>query len=150
MLCSGCFAMYILLCWYISLCVLYSIFLFFFLMIRRPPRSTRTDTLFPYTTLFRSFDEAGPVHIVGVGRRRLDDGVEEGEEGWNPAVLRHDRRITLRQAHRHLLDRLLLQPGVGGVDHMLQAAVDSRDEVDEAFQFHRDGGAGRHGAPPGS
>src|SRR3546814_5493197 len=30
------------------------IFVFFFLMIRRPPRSTRTDTLFPYTTLFRS------------------------------------------------------------------------------------------------
>src|SRR3546814_1431167 len=29
-------------------------FCFFFLMIRRPPRSTRTDTLFPYTTLFRS------------------------------------------------------------------------------------------------
>src|SRR3546814_11411762 len=28
----------------------------FFLMIRRPPRSTRTDTLFPYTTLFRSID----------------------------------------------------------------------------------------------
>src|SRR3546814_16003862 len=27
-------------------------------MIRRPPRSTRTDTLFPYTTLFRSFDRA--------------------------------------------------------------------------------------------
>src|SRR3546814_9723195 len=31
-----------------------TLFLFFFLMIRRPPRSTRTDTLFPYTTLFRS------------------------------------------------------------------------------------------------
>src|SRR3546814_5258710 len=30
---------------------------FFFLMIRRPPRSTRTDTLFPYTTLFRSILE---------------------------------------------------------------------------------------------
>src|SRR3546814_9300621 len=30
------------------------LFVFFFLMIRRPPRSTRTDTLFPYTTLFRS------------------------------------------------------------------------------------------------
>src|SRR3546814_9749313 len=29
-------------------------FVFFFLMIRRPPRSKRTDTLFPYTTLFRS------------------------------------------------------------------------------------------------
>src|SRR3546814_1301878 len=31
----------------------------FFLMIRRPPRSTRTDTLFPYTTLFRSRVRAG-------------------------------------------------------------------------------------------
>src|SRR3546814_6978195 len=29
-------------------------FFFFFLLLRRPPRSTRTDTLFPYTTLFRS------------------------------------------------------------------------------------------------
>src|SRR3546814_5405599 len=38
------------------LCVGYFIFFYvFFLMIRRPPRSTRTDTLFPYTTLFRSF-----------------------------------------------------------------------------------------------
>src|SRR3546814_11752718 len=33
-----------------------SICIFFLLMIRRPPRSTRTDTLFPYTTLFRSLD----------------------------------------------------------------------------------------------
>src|SRR3546814_18709874 len=32
---------------------------FFFLMIRRPPRSTRTDTLFPYTTLFRSKQRSG-------------------------------------------------------------------------------------------
>src|SRR3546814_12460358 len=37
----------------IVICFMYVIF-FFFLMIRRPPRSTRTDTLFPYTTLFRS------------------------------------------------------------------------------------------------
>src|SRR3546814_17785000 len=35
-------------------------FVFFFLMIRRPPRSTRTDTLFPYTTLFRSLGLFGP------------------------------------------------------------------------------------------
>src|SRR3546814_11028867 len=32
----------------------FRVLVFFFLMIRRPPRSTRTDTLFPYTTLFRS------------------------------------------------------------------------------------------------
>src|SRR3546814_14352831 len=38
---------------------------FFFLMIRRPPRSTRTDTLFPYTTLFRSgFVDGGAVSIA--------------------------------------------------------------------------------------
>src|SRR3546814_10795799 len=35
------------------------VFCFFFLMIRRPPRSTRTDTLFPYTTLFRSTEPLG-------------------------------------------------------------------------------------------
>src|SRR3546814_13290900 len=35
----------------VRLCICFYIF---FLMIRRPPRSTRTDTLFPYTTLFRS------------------------------------------------------------------------------------------------
>src|SRR3546814_13651623 len=39
-------------------------FLFFFLMIRRPPRSTRTDTLFPYTTLFRSADPNKPLQRI--------------------------------------------------------------------------------------
>src|SRR3546814_7183419 len=39
---------------------------FFFLMMRRPPRSTRTDPLFPYTTLFRSIGGEWPVaEIVG-------------------------------------------------------------------------------------
>src|SRR3546814_17435320 len=38
--------------------------LFFFLMIRRPPRSTRTDTLFPYTTLFRSNAPARAVEFI--------------------------------------------------------------------------------------
>src|SRR3546814_18073434 len=37
--------------------------LFFFLMIRRPPRSTRTDTLFPYTTLFRSPFSGAPASV---------------------------------------------------------------------------------------
>src|SRR3546814_4756618 len=41
---------------------------FFFLMIRRPPRSTRTDTLFPYRTLFRSVREH---RKVAVRERRL-------------------------------------------------------------------------------
>src|SRR3546814_19874512 len=44
----------------------------FFLMIRRPPRSTRTDTLFPYTTLFRSESEGG---------KRAGTGGDDGAEG---------------------------------------------------------------------
>src|SRR3546814_10078691 len=43
--------------------------MFFFLMIRRPPRSTRTDTLFPYTTLFRSL--LPPFALPGLGGHRL-------------------------------------------------------------------------------
>src|SRR3546814_10308943 len=45
---------YFLICVFFSFFLFYVFFFFFFLMIRRPPRSTRTDTLFPYTTLFRS------------------------------------------------------------------------------------------------
>src|SRR3546814_2288508 len=47
--------------------------LFFFLMIRRPPRSTRTDTLFPYTTLFRSAGGVAVVHRAG--RLAADSGM---------------------------------------------------------------------------
>src|SRR3546814_9568530 len=45
--------------------------LFFFLMIRRPPRSTRTVTLFPYTTLFRSrlLRARGPLRGAVAGQR---------------------------------------------------------------------------------
>src|SRR3546814_4530542 len=50
----------------------------FFLLIRRPPRSTRTDTLFPYTTLFRSH-EVVVMHPDGVGF--LQEGLQAvGEE----------------------------------------------------------------------
>src|SRR3546814_12845008 len=63
---------------------------FFFLMIRRPPRSTRTDTLFPYTTLFRSVDRgrrprwpdrARPDHLRVVAwppARAARRGVQQG------------------------------------------------------------------------
>src|SRR3546814_2339865 len=45
------------------------ILIIFFLMMRRPPRSTRTDTLFPYTTLFRSLTELSPGMKVIVDQR---------------------------------------------------------------------------------
>src|SRR3546814_5482079 len=58
-------------------------------MIRRPPRSTRTDTLFPYTTLFRSL---GDVEIRFVERQRLD---QHGVIGEDRANLLRDRAIDL-------------------------------------------------------
>src|SRR3546814_9754652 len=39
-------------------------------MIRLPPRSTRTDTLFPYTTLFRSIREDASINLAAVGQMR--------------------------------------------------------------------------------
>src|SRR3546814_15467392 len=51
------------------MCVLILIYCFFFLLIRRPPRSTHTDTLFPDTTLFRACVEEvllQGVHEAGV------------------------------------------------------------------------------------
>src|SRR3546814_7708515 len=48
---------------FLSTSVLFALVLFFFLMIRRPPRSTRTDTLFPYTTLFRSKTEPSAMQM---------------------------------------------------------------------------------------
>src|SRR3546814_12898740 len=51
--------------------------IFFFLMIRRPPRSTRTYTLFPYTTLFRSRQCRGDEDP----RRREDRRTRRGREG---------------------------------------------------------------------
>src|SRR3546814_4528282 len=47
-------------------------------MIRRPPRSTRTDTLFPYTTLFRS---AGQVDAVGGDDHGAAPWAAEGQRG---------------------------------------------------------------------
>src|SRR3546814_9685022 len=72
---------------------------FFFLMIRRPPRSTRTDTLFPYTTLFRS------------GFDRLDHdqlpqpGTDHGPAARNRGILSCQRLLdggVDRPIHRQL------------------------------------------------
>src|SRR3546814_4425108 len=52
--------------------------MFFFLMIRRPPRSTRTATLFPYTTLFRS-----GAKVSGI----LLEAMAAGEGGAGPIIL---------------------------------------------------------------
>src|SRR3546814_8725175 len=61
-------------------------------MIRRPPRSTRTDTLFPYTTLFRSLRYA----------------VERNQ--------RATRRIAAEPAQRHALARRMCAAAVGAAE----------------------------------
>src|SRR3546814_12225951 len=102
-------------------------FYIFFLMIRRPPRSTRTDTLFPYTTLFRSHVpgrcqtvgqqhyRAAPVLVGGVDveevdvpvvgcERQPDSVVAVGPAEIAPFLLvdrRVDRAGYRRQSVRH-------------------------------------------------
>src|SRR3546814_5232721 len=62
--------------------------MFFCLILRRPPRSTRTDTLFPYTTLFRSFETflvGRPWNNLLFVRLHTEDGltgVGEGTMQW--------------------------------------------------------------------
>src|SRR3546814_8964225 len=61
-------------------------------MIRRPPRSTRTDTLFPYTTLFRSADRARRRGALPGRGGRPRGGVRPGlrDRRTRPAQLRRD------------------------------------------------------------
>src|SRR3546814_15677565 len=57
-------------------------FIFVFLMIRRPPRSTRTDTLFPYTTLFRSIGELIAYQRAEVEARGKQVSADYGRTRW--------------------------------------------------------------------
>src|SRR3546814_20013512 len=70
-----------------TLCVLFFILVLYimFLMIRRPPRSTRTDALFPYTTLFRS------PRRLGVARRCAALRVVERPRGGGGSGAQADR-----------------------------------------------------------
>src|SRR3546814_6023599 len=71
------------------------VFCIFFLMIRRPPRSTRTDTLFPYTTLFRSLVD-------------LADGVADAADRGDRALGRRLDRADLRsEEHTSELQSLM-------------------------------------------
>src|SRR3546814_17977598 len=67
-------------------------------MIRRPPRSTRTDTLFPYTTLFRSRDELPPFHRLQPRRRQLGEARVVADETLQMARALLDGRQRGRQA----------------------------------------------------
>src|SRR3546814_13361319 len=76
-------------------------------MIRRPPRSTRTDTLFPYTTLCRSRE----VFAAGEHRRQLVDRHRYiGERG--PATRLDDTALAASEEN-----------GVAGIEHLLATTL---------------------------
>src|SRR5258707_4553311 len=87
-------------------CAISSIIIFFFLMIRRPPRST----LFPYTTLFRSTHNGVP---VPVGGRALDIllvlGRAAGQTVGKTTLMRSEEHTSELQSRQYLVCRLLLE-----------------------------------------
>src|SRR3546814_12818771 len=83
---------FIIICMYECRLVCWRYLCFLFLMIRRPPRSTRTDTLFPYTTLFRSAAAALEVrtdHARGLFCRQQGEARQRREVGEHAHRLRH-------------------------------------------------------------
>src|SRR3546814_12274728 len=82
-------------------------------MIRRPPRSTRTDTLFPYTTLFRS--DRGPDTDLGVGGKQSveDSGDAHQDEAEHQQLLAAD--AVAEMAEHDPADRAREEaPRIGG------------------------------------
>src|SRR3546814_3600579 len=105
-------------------------YFFFFLMIRRPPRSTRTDTLFPYTTLFRSRGHPGVQGTGGSGQGRGErrGGVQGSADpllGADPETGRPGRGAQRGELHAVELhadlsgagDRTVHRRVAGGADH---------------------------------
>src|SRR2546429_2510463 len=79
---------------------------FFFLMIRRPPRST----LFPYTTLFRSGDDALATTDRDLRRGRIGHRIEvEANVGLRGEQYRSEEHTSELQSRLHLVCRLLLE-----------------------------------------
>src|SRR3546814_14148357 len=85
-------------------------------MIRRPPRSTRTDTLFPYTTLFRSRAAGAARHLRSVSRQPRALGLPlppvvshgSGHVPRGGGVMTMHRRNTSTAPHRSVLLAALL------------------------------------------
>src|SRR5260370_62256 len=88
-------------------CLSCVVFVFFFLMIRRPPRST----LFPYTTLFRSRRLGGAKESAGfrLPPRVDDDGFALANDFVIPFPNRSEEHTSELQSHLNLVCRLLLE-----------------------------------------
>src|SRR3546814_3751221 len=81
---------------------------FFFLMIRRPPRSTRTDTLFPYPTLFRSVRHARRVDRDAYRQGTWFESRRRERRGRAPARCARQRQERIRsEEHTSELQSLM-------------------------------------------
>src|SRR2546430_13301504 len=89
------------------ICALFLFFLFFFLMIRRPPRST----LFPYTTLFRS--AAAHIFVTTSPANASNSALATGFAGEGPGTVpdggRSEEHTSELQSQSNLVCRLLLE-----------------------------------------
>src|SRR3546814_13236974 len=103
-----------------------------FLMIRRPPRSTRTDTLVPYTTLFRSTGSVAASLRKGVRHGRLGHPVS-GSRGLGGTVdaSGDGNRPRHRQPHLHLdyLQQIARSPAAESPAHRHLAGAGDRQSV---------------------
>src|SRR3546814_14577939 len=118
----------------------YSI-LFFFLMIRRPPRSTRTDTLFPYTTLFRS-DQDRAVAVIDTQscvRRALHlDIAAEVERPFVAAAVGTAQGVSLLRILRLVLEEYEAIERAGAAVLGDQMHVRSSAELDVRAEIGRE------------
>src|SRR3546814_12440431 len=96
---------------------------FFFLMIRRPPRSTRTYTLFPYTTLFRSAVRNAPRRLT---LARVED-VHDACRLIESRMGHEDRPISLRRASAHVLGHSKRAEALVGVMDLALHGIDAED-----------------------
>src|SRR3546814_11647731 len=99
-------------------------------MIRRPPRSTRTDTLFPYTTLFRS--------VAAILLGELEDLLEVMVVDFEHHVAEH-----LDEAAVAVVGEAPVTGGLGEAFHRLVVEAEVEDGVHHAR--HRGARAGAHG-----
>src|SRR3546814_20518821 len=108
---------------------------FFFVMLRRPPRSTRTDTLFPYTTLFRSPELLFPVLTSALPDPAIRTEMVKtlgGQPKWAAGFIHHDARSELDPAASAAFLRALQARRVS-VPHAAGVAVINRMLPDKMF-----------------
>src|SRR3546814_11554662 len=82
-------------------------------MIRRPPRSTRTDTLFPYTTLFRSLHDAFPAICSALGSEKFQQWAQVPAPTHTVPNPSSSTVFTYQIAAQEGQDPMTLQPGTG-------------------------------------